>query len=79
MPTNMTEQEGVGLEGVMRAVLALLADERESRIANDKDARKTEMLLADAGFSIGEIATLLGKKYDTVKATLRRGRPAKAA
>jgi len=79
MPTNKTEQEGVGLEGVMRSVLALLADERESRIANDKDARKTEMLLADAGFSIGEIATLLGKKYDTVKATLRRGRPAKAA
>jgi DNA-directed RNA polymerase specialized sigma24 family protein len=75
MPTNRTEQDEDGLEGVMRAVLALLADEREARIANDKDARKTEVLLSDAGFSIGEIASLLGKKYDTVKATLRRAQP----
>lgn len=79
MPTNKAEQEGVGLERVMLAVLALLADEREARIAGDKDARKTEILLADAGFSIGEIATLLGRKYEAVKATLRRGRPQKAA
>jgi DNA-directed RNA polymerase specialized sigma24 family protein len=72
MSTSKTEQEAVGLEGVMRAVLALLADERESRIATDKDARKTEVLLSEAGFSIGEIATLLGKNYDTVRMTLRR-------
>lgn len=77
MPTNKTEQAQVGLDGVMRAVLALLADEREARIANDKEARKTEVLLADAGFSIGEIATLLGKKYESVKTTLRRSRPEK--
>lgn len=74
MRANKAEQEGTGLESLMRAVLALLADEREARIANDKDVRKTEVLLADAGFSIGEIASLLGKKYDTVKTTLRRGR-----
>jgi DNA-directed RNA polymerase specialized sigma24 family protein len=79
MPTNKTGQdEGLGLEGVMRAVLALLADEREARIANDKGARKTEVLLSEAGFSIGEISTLLGKKYDTVKMTLRRAKPKKA-
>jgi DNA-directed RNA polymerase specialized sigma24 family protein len=63
---------------MMRAVLALLADERETRIANDKNARKTEVLLSEAGFSIGEVATLLGKKYDTVKTTLRRAQPPKA-
>lgn len=74
MATNRTEQDGSGLEGVMRAVLALLADEREARIANDREARRTEVLLADAGFSIGEIASLLGKNYETVKSTLRRGR-----
>jgi DNA-directed RNA polymerase specialized sigma24 family protein len=74
MATNRTEQDGSGLEGVMRAVLALLADEREARIANDRSARRTEVLLADAGFTIGEIASLLGKNYETVKSTLRRGR-----
>lgn len=78
MATNKTGQDGVGLEGVMRAVLALMADEREVRIATDKDARKTELLLSEAGFSIGEIATLLGKKYDAVKMTLRRAQEKKA-
>lgn len=75
MSTNRTEQDGIGLEGVMRAIVTLLADEREARIANEKDARKTEVLLAEAGLSIGEIATLLGKKYDTVKTTLLRAKP----
>lgn len=62
------------LEASMRGVLALLADERESRVGNDRGARKTELVLADAGLSIGEIASLLGKNYDTVKQTIRRGR-----
>ena len=79
MATKKTEQEAVGLDAVMRAVVALLADEREARIANDKDARKTEVMLADAGLSIGEIATLLGKRYDTVKTTLLRAKPKQKA
>ena len=75
MAVNKTEQDGIGLEGVMRAIVALMADEREARIVNDKEARKTDVLLAEAGLSIGEIATLLGKKYDTVKMTLLRAKP----
>jgi DNA-directed RNA polymerase specialized sigma24 family protein len=74
MATSRAEEEKSGLESVMRAVLALLADEREARIANDRGARSTEVLLADAGFTIGEIASLLGKNYETVKSTLRRRR-----
>jgi DNA-directed RNA polymerase specialized sigma24 family protein len=74
MAVNGTDQAPTELGSVMRAVLALLADEREARIASDRDARKTEVLLADAGFSIGEIASLLGKNYETVKSTLRRER-----
>lgn len=72
MAENRTEQASPGLDSVMRAVLALLADEREARIANDEKARKTEVLLRDAGFSLGEIAALLGKNYKTVQSTLRR-------
>jgi DNA-directed RNA polymerase specialized sigma24 family protein len=64
--------------GVHRLQAGLPVARSEARIANDKDARKTETLLADAGLSIGEIATLLGKKYETVKTTLRRSRPEKA-
>ncbi len=71
MAENRTEQAATGAESVMRAVLALLADEREARIAKEPDARKTEELLEDAGFSIGEIAALLGKPYRTVQSTLR--------
>jgi predicted transcriptional regulator len=58
----------------MRGVLALMADEREARVGSDRGARKTELILADAGLSIGEIASLLGKNYDAVKQTIRRGR-----
>jgi DNA-directed RNA polymerase specialized sigma24 family protein len=71
MAEDRAEQAPTGLVSVMRAVLALLADEREARIAKEPDARKTEELLEDAGFSIGEIASLLGKPYRTVQSTLR--------
>ena len=74
MTEERTDQAPAGLENVMRAVLALLADEREARIANERDARKTEELLFGAGFSIREIASLLGKPYRTVQSTLRTGR-----
>jgi hypothetical protein len=47
-------------------VLALLAADREDRIAAGSDIRRTEPILRKAGFAIGQIATLLGKKYDTV-------------
>jgi DNA-directed RNA polymerase specialized sigma24 family protein len=55
-------------------MLALLVAEREERINDRSEPRKTEVILADAGLSIGEIASLTGKNYDTVKTTIRRGR-----
>jgi DNA-directed RNA polymerase specialized sigma24 family protein len=71
---NGSGATSVSSESTLRAILALLADEREARVVNDRSARKTEVLLADAGLSIGEIGTLLGKNYDTVKTTIRRSR-----
>lgn len=35
---------------------------------------KPELLLSDAGFSIGDIASLLGKNYKTVSKTIERSR-----
>ena len=74
MAVERADRQGTSLDMVMRGILVLLVDEREARIATDGGARKTEVLLAEAGFSIGEIASLLGKNYETVKTTLRRAR-----
>jgi DNA-directed RNA polymerase specialized sigma24 family protein len=70
------ERSGIGLESAMAGILALLIDEREERTRNRKDAEKTEVLLAHAGLSIEEIAAATGKKYDTVRMAIARGRKA---
>lgn len=58
----------------LAGVLGLLVAEREERLSDKKDPRKTEVVLADAGLAIGDIAKLMGKKYDAVKMAIRRGR-----
>ncbi|MEX2645050.1 MAG: hypothetical protein WD249_02185 [Gaiellaceae bacterium] len=58
----------------MAGILALLVDERETRIKSDKDAPKTEVLLANAGLSIEDIAAVMGKKYDAIRVSLSRSR-----
>jgi DNA-directed RNA polymerase specialized sigma24 family protein len=55
-------------------ILALLVDARESRVKDDKEASKTEVLLAQAGLSIDEIASLMGKKYDAIRVSLNRSK-----
>lgn len=72
MAEQTTNGQGSGEAFAMRAVVALLADEREARIANDDSARSTEALLESVGFSTTQIAELLGKNYRTVQSTLRR-------
>ena len=66
----------IGLESAMAGILALLIDEREDRTRNQKDAAKTEVLLAQAGVSIEDIAAVTGKKYDTVRMAITRGKKA---
>jgi DNA-binding CsgD family transcriptional regulator len=56
------------LEQSMAGILALLAAARE----DDKNSRKTEVILADAGLSPGQIAMILGKKSNTVSKTIER-------
>jgi len=46
-------------------VRALLAADREDRIAAGAGIRRTEPILSEAGLAIGQIARVLGKKYDT--------------
>jgi DNA-directed RNA polymerase specialized sigma24 family protein len=55
-------------------MLALLVAEREDRLSDDKDVRKTEVVLASAGLTANEIAALMGKKVDAVRKAIQRGR-----
>ena len=76
MATNQKAESRTGIrpESAMSGILALLIDEREERTCDQKDVAKTEVILADAGLSIDEIATVTGKKYDTVRMAISRGR-----
>lgn len=74
-PSNAdTKNSGVSAEAALAGILALLADEREARIEGNKEATKTEILLAGAGLAASEIAALMRKKPDAVRKTLQRGR-----
>lgn len=70
------DRSGIALESAIAGVLALLIDEREERTRTSKDAAKTEVLLAQAGLSIEDIAAVTGKKYDTVRMAITRGKKA---
>ena len=56
----------------MLGVLALLIDEREQRIGNDKSAERTEVLLGRVGLSVDDIAAAMGKKRDAVRMMIAR-------
>ncbi len=73
-----TSSDEPDVAAALRGLLALQATERDERLGN-ADARRTEVILADAGLSTGAIATLTGKKPDTVRKSIERARkkPAK--
>jgi DNA-directed RNA polymerase specialized sigma24 family protein len=58
-------------EKVMLGVLALLAADRDERVEK-ASPRKSELVLADAGFTWQEIAGLTGKNPEAVRSLLRR-------
>lgn len=62
----------------MAGILSLLIDERNERTRNDRDAVRTEVLLAGAGLSIEEIAAVTGRNYDAVRMAISRGRAKKS-
>jgi DNA-directed RNA polymerase specialized sigma24 family protein len=69
------EPEPLGQEKALSALLALMAAEREERLEpSPNGGRPTEVILAAAGLSNVEIATLLDKKRDTVQKTILRAR-----
>jgi DNA-directed RNA polymerase specialized sigma24 family protein len=63
-------------ESLLKAIAALLIEQRESR-PPEPDQRRTEVLLDSVGLSAIEIAELTGKQPAAVRMTLSRARRAK--
>jgi DNA-directed RNA polymerase specialized sigma24 family protein len=62
---------------LLRALVALQVAERQDRSSGEA-ARPSELVLADAGVGLTDIAALTGRKYESVKTTVRRAREASA-
>jgi DNA-directed RNA polymerase specialized sigma24 family protein len=63
----------------LAGVLALLAADREERIAaNEKGMTRTEVILGEAGLNATEVARLLGKPEPGVRKAIQRGRAARS-
>jgi DNA-directed RNA polymerase specialized sigma24 family protein len=63
------EMEAIGL-----AMLALLVDQRQTRVAAEPGAVATEVLLAEAGLTSTQIAGLLRTSSGAVRMKLSRNR-----
>lgn len=72
-------QDGLSSEDLLRAILAVLVDQREAAAASRPDQVRTEVLLAGAGLDHQTIAQLLGKNPDAVRMLLSRSQSKKAA
>lgn len=70
----MATDDRLELETALIGILALLAAEREERLSGTEPAR-TELVLANAGLPIRDIAKILGKNYQAVQKVVWRGRP----
>jgi DNA-directed RNA polymerase specialized sigma24 family protein len=75
MPEKQREIEQLAPEKILLGILALLAAERDERV-DDATPRKTEVVLAEAGFGPREAAQLTGKDYESVRGHIRRAREA---
>ena len=74
MAKAQDEQRSIPAETALAGILALMVDAREREIQGDKTAVRTEVLLANAGLPIEDIASAVGKKYDAVRMCIQRSK-----
>lgn len=78
MPVETRDSDGVlDISRIMLGCLALLAADRDERV-EDLPPRRSELVLADAGFTAQEIGKLTGRNYEAVRSSLRRRAQTKA-
>jgi hypothetical protein len=70
---RVSEQLDIDLDQLIYTQLVLAVHEREVRHF-DAEPQRNEVVLASAGLSIGQIAKLTGRSYETTKTILRRAR-----
>lgn len=68
------ERPQVSSAAALAGILTLLVEERETRVRDDKEAPKTEVLLDWAGLSLDDIAAVTGRNYNAVRMALSRSR-----
>lgn len=74
------EPLAISTEVATAGILALLAADREERIAsgtNGQVTAKTEVVLAGAGLNPSQISAVTGKQASSVRTTLSRSRKAR--
>jgi hypothetical protein len=80
MPTPKDQTAGAAappdLAVVAMAVLTMLVDEREQRVASQPDALATEVLLGEAGLTSTQIGALVRKAPGSVRAAQSRAKAA---
>lgn len=65
----------LSVEQLLAAMVALQVADRDERLTGAA-ARRTELVLTDAGLGLSDVARLTGRPYDTVKTAVRRARAA---
>src|SRR5437868_5029361 len=59
---------------LLLAGLLALQLEARNRDIDKGDGRRPEVILVDLGMTLGQIASLTGRNYETVKSTIRRAK-----
>lgn len=72
MRDNQARESMADSRQILLAILALLVDERESRVADQPGARRTELVLSTAGLDAAVIAALLNKQVAAVRMAIYR-------
>lgn len=70
-PAKSEDTATLSTERATFGLLVLAAADRDDR-SEDRRVRRSEAVLADAGFSIPEIVAVTGRKYQAVRSALRR-------
>lgn len=68
------EDSPIDLEVALVGLLALAIADREELMRDRPEARKSEVILSNAGMDATQIARLVGKNVEAVRKTIQRAR-----